>query len=158
MTVILYTRRNVGMIALSWFVAKGYSVRVITDDINVKWLAYTLGQQIVSFDTMGGYDFFASVHGWKVVPKKHLKEGVSFNVHPCLGKYPGHDPIRKYIMNQDTEASVESHFMTNEVDKGEVIAQEFFTTPICETYADFYNEAFCSYYKILEATMEKLLK
>ena len=159
MTVVLATRRNVGMIALSWFVARGYDVKVITDDVNVKWLAYTLGQKFVTLETMGHWDYFFSVHWHKIIPMEYLKYGAAaVNVHPCLFRYKGTNPIKRYISNQDTEASVESHYMTEIPDDGEVIAQEFFTTPICDTYADFYNVAFPSYYKILDKTMEELLK
>lgn len=157
MKIVLATRRNVGMIALSWYVAKGYDVKVITDDVNVKWLAYTLGQKFTTLETMGEFDFFASVHWHKIIPKEYL-DSRFFNVHPVLFKYRGTNPIKKYIANQDTEASVESHYMTEIPDDGKIISQEFFETPICETYSDFYNVAFPHYYKILEKTMEVLLK
>lgn len=157
MTIILYTRRNVGMYALSYLVAKEYSVKVISDDANVLWLAGTLGCKIVDFDTMGEYDLFICVHGDKIIDKKYLKPGFMINVHPCLNRYPGVNPIKKYIRNKDTEATVESQWLIEDVDAGVVIHREEFNTPPITSYEGFYNIAMPYYWKVLDGTMSKIL-
>lgn len=154
MTIVLYSRRNVGIIALSYLVAKGHTVKVISDDENVLWLAGTLGCEVVDIKTMGEFDLFICVHGNKVIDKKYLVTGKFVNVHPCLYKYRGANPIKRYIIGQDTEASVESQYMIEEVDAGEVICQEKFTTPICTRYETFYNIALPYYYKVLDRTLD----
>ncbi len=155
MTIILYCRRNVGLIALSYFVAKGHTVRVMTDDDNVKWLARSLGCPMVEgVNAMGRFDFLFCVHGNKILETKYLAEKKTINIHPCLFKYPGHNPIKRYIENGDTLGSVESQYMIEEVDAGPVIHQEMFSTPVCHNYADFYNVALPFYYKVLDKTME----
>lgn len=157
-TIILYTRRNVGLIALSYLVAKGHMVRVLTDDQQVKWLAKKLNCGVISgFDQMGDYDLFLSVHGWKIVPDKYLNEGKAVNVHPCLFKFKGHDPIARYIANGETLASVGAHQMTSVVDEGELVYEEFFDTPVCKNYADFYNVAFYHYFTVIDKILEQVL-
>lgn len=157
MTIILYCRRNVGMIALSYLKAKGYVVKVITDDTNIMWLAESLGCELVSLDTMGEFDLFICVHGNKIIDKKYLQYGKMINVHPCLAKYPGHNPIFKYIQNGDRKATVESQYLIEQVDAGEVIHQEHFDTTICLSYGEFYNQAFSYYWKVLDRTLKKIM-
>lgn len=156
--IVLFCRRNVGLIALSYLVAKDYTVKVISDDENVLWLAKELNCEVVTLDTMGEFDFFICVHGNKILPKEILQDGKFINIHPCLGLYKGHNPIKKYIYNMDTKATIESQYMIEEVDAGGVIHKENFTTPVCDDYADFYNVAFQYYFRCLDATLKILNK
>lgn len=155
MTVALLTRRNVGMIALSYLKAKGYIVKLISDDENVLWLANNLDCEIVTIETVGEYDLLLSVHWNKIIPKKYLK-GVCVNIHPCLSLYRGKNPIQKYIDNQDEFASLESHIMVEEADAGEVIHGDLFETGVVTDFANFYNVAFFYYYKTISSTLHKL--
>jgi methionyl-tRNA formyltransferase len=153
-TIVLLTRRNVGMYCLSYLVAKGYKVKLITDDNDVLWLGGRLGVEFVTLETMGDLDYMLSVHWHKIIPNEFLKEGRSINIHPCLFKYKGTNPIKRYISNGDTLGSVESHYMIEEVDAGEVIHREMFQTPKIESYAEFYNLALPYYFKCLAYTLE----
>ena len=156
-TIILYTRRNVGLIALSYLVARGHTVRVISDDENVLWLAKELACEVVSLDTMGEFDFFICVHGNRIIDKKYLAAGKFINIHPCLYKYRGHNPIKRYILNEDNHGTVESQYMIEEVDAGDVIHKEDFFTGKCSSFADFYNVALPYYFKCLDATLNKII-
>jgi methionyl-tRNA formyltransferase len=156
-TVVLYTRRNVGLVALSLLVAKGYKVKVISDDDHVLWMAEEFGCKIAEdFDTMGEFDIFLSVHGWRIVPMKYLKEKIAINVHPCLSKYKGKNPIERYISNEDVVGSVESHIMEAKPDEGKVIHSDYFPTGVCRTYQDFYNFAMPFYFHCILMTFNKL--
>jgi len=155
-TIVLYARRNTGLCALSYLVASGHTVKVISDDENILWMADKLGCEIVTFDTMGEFGLFICVHGNKVLDKKYLVPGRMVNIHPCLGQYPGHNPIKKYIENKNTIGTVESQYLIEEVDAGEVIHTENFITKPCNTFADFYNVALPKYFVVLEATLRKL--
>ena len=157
MRIILYSRRNVGLYCLSHLVALGHEVSVITDDLRVMWLAERYGCPIVSIDTMGGYELFLCIHGHKILPPKYLKDGCMVNIHPCLYKYKGHNPIKRYILGKDTEATVEAQWMIEEVDAGDVIHREDFITPICTNYADFYNVALPYYYRCLDETLNRFI-
>lgn len=158
MTIVLYTRRNVGLIALSYLVAKGHTIKVISDDENVLWLAGTLGCEVVDIETMGEFDIFVCLHGNKIIDKKYLVTGKFINIHPCLYKYKGHNPIKRYILNEDNHGTVESQYMIEEADAGEVIHKEDFFTGKCSNFADFYNVALPYYYKCLDATLKKIIE
>lgn len=155
-TIILYGRRNVATLCLSYLVARNYNVKVVSDDGNVIWLAEKLGCDIRTIGNKGFFDLLLCVHGTHIFSKDELKHGVHVNIHPTLEKYRGNNPIKKYIENKDFEGSVSSHYMVEEVDRGDVIHQEFFETPICNSYADFYNIAYPFYLKTIEQTLYKL--
>lgn len=156
-TVVLLTRRNVGLCALSYLVAQGLVVKVISDDENVLWMADALGCEIVTLETMDDYDLLLSVHWHKIIPVKYLN-GICVNVHPCLENgYKGKNPVLRYIQNKNTDGSVSSHYMTEIVDEGEVIHTENFITGMVETYQQFYDAAVPSYFKLLDRTLKIVL-
>lgn len=157
-TVVLFGRRNTGLLALSVLVAKGYVVKVVSDDENILWLAKELNCEVVNIDAMGNFDIVLSVHWDKIIPTEYFQNKPACNIHPLLFKYKGKNPVQKYIENKDTLASVESHYMENIVDEGEVIHQEFFYTPECKSYADFYNIALPFYFKSLSTTLDKITR
>lgn len=156
MKIVFYGRRNMGMNVLTYLVAKGHEVKVISDDV-VAELAVMLGCPVVNFETMGEFDLFICCHGNKIIDKKYLNDKF-INIHPCLYKYKGHNPVKRFIENKDESGSVESQWMVEEVDAGEVIHQEFFETPKITTYAEFYNIATPYYYRCIDKTLEKLSK
>jgi len=154
--IVFYGRRNTGMYILAFLVAKGYEVKVISDDANVLYVANSLGLDVVNLETMGDFDLFICCHGIKIIDSKYLIPGKFINVHPCLYKYKGHNPIKRYIENKDRRGSVESHFMMEEVDSGEVIHSEYFETPVITTFAEYYNIALPYYFKCIERTLNVL--
>jgi len=158
-TVVLFTRRNVGLIALSYLKAKGYIVKVVSDDENVLWMAKELDCEIVTMETMGDYDAIISVHWHKIIPKEYLN-GVCVNVHPLLhlgDRYKGHNPVRKFIESNETVGGVSAHYMTEIIDEGEIIATETFLTGKINDYASFYNIALPFYFKLLDRTLNIVL-
>ena len=156
--IILYGNRNTGILVLNYLLAKGYSVKVITEDDDVEDICSILGIKIVTFETMGKFDLFICCHGRKIISDKYLSMGKFINIHPCLYKYRGNNPIRKYIDNKDTHATVEVQHMIKEVDAGEVIGRINFETPVIETYAEFYNIAYRYYIKCLDYSLKTISK
>ena len=157
MKVVLFTRRNVGMYCLSYLVALGHEVSLVSDDKNVLWLGERLGCKTTTMEEIEDYGLLVSIHWHKIIPEMYLKQNQAINIHPCLYLYPGKNPISQYIENKDKKGSVESHYMIKEVDAGEVIHQEFFPTPICNDFASFYNIALPFYFKNLDATLNKII-
>ena len=157
-TIILYCRRQTGVAALLYLVAKGYRVFVISDDENVIGLARELGVGLTTLEVVPHltFDLFLCVHGNKLIPKEYLVEGKFVNVHPCLYKYKGHNPIKRYILGMDTDATVEAHFMTDVIDDGQVIYGVKFETPVCKTYAEFYNVALKYYFTVIKNVLIEL--
>lgn len=156
MTIVLYANRNVGLLVLSYLRAMGHIVYVIHDgDQQMEDLCNMLGVEVVTLETMPPHDLLLCCHGRKIIPKEYLT-GLCVNIHPCLFKYKGHNPVKRYIANKDTLGSVESHYLTEVVDGGDVIHQEFFeTTPITD-FANFYNIATPYYYMCVNETLAKL--
>lgn len=155
-TILLYCRRNVGLIAVPYFVSKGFRVKLITDDVNVFNLGIDLRCEIVTMEDTGDWDWLFSVHWNKIIPDKYLKPNKGVNFHPLLHKYLGANPVKRYIENKDTMASIGSHIMTNEVDKGTKVDMIMFETGATNSYADFYNLALPYYLKSFRRTLEKL--
>lgn len=120
-------------------------------------MAGSLDVEIVDFDTMGEFDIFLCVHGNKVIDKKYLTKGKMFNVHPCLYKYKGHNPIKRYILNEDEEGTVEVQYLIEEVDGGDVIHREVFHTGRVKDYASFYNIALPFYFKAIDRALKIVL-
>jgi methionyl-tRNA formyltransferase len=159
MKIILLTRRNVGLIALSWLVAKGYDVYVISDDEDVLNLAESFGVEAITMAGVGDGDVLLSVHWHKIISKEYLKNRLAINVHPLLSlgdRYKGHNPVRKYIESNETIATIDSHFMTEDVDDGEIIESVCFVTGKVSSYAEFYNLALSKYCYLLYRTFQKL--
>lgn len=159
-TIILYGKRNTGFNALMYLAAKKYNVKVADEsDVIVKSLAHDLGCSIVGTDLelmTGQFDLFLCVHGTRIIEDEYLKNGVFVNIHPCLDKYKGANPIRRYLKNNDELGSVSSHYMTPIIDGGEVIHTEEFATGRISTFQEFYDAAMPFYWLTIKKTLEKL--
>lgn len=161
MTILLYTRRNVGLCALSYLISLGYEVVVMTDDENLKWMAGRYNCKVIDngdWKGMGDFDFLLSVHGNKIIPKKYLKERKCVNVHPTLFLYKGTNPIKKFIANKDKVGSVAAHYMTEIPDEGEVICEHKFEVPPITTHAEYYQFSLPMYYKVIDDVLNVLSK
>lgn len=160
MNITLYTRHQVGLYSLSHLILLGHDVEVMTDDVHLHWLAAQYGCKILDNGDWGGIgrcDLFLSIHGDKIVPMQYLSDKIAVNIHPCLDKYPGRDPISRYIKNREFFGSISSHYMTAIPDKGEVIyTSEKFFTGECRSYADFYNAAIPFYYRVISETLKRI--
>ncbi len=86
-------------------------------------------------------DLLVSVHSREIVPEKLLKlpRLGGINVHPCLYRYKGADPIERLLKDGTTRASVGVHRMTERVDEGEVLTQEFVDVTGKKTEDEVYN-------------------
>lgn len=155
-TIVFYGRTQVGSVVLSYLVARGYTVKVIPEDEIVNSLCEYYGLEVVTLKTMGDFDLFVCCHGEKIIDEEYLQEGKFINMHSCLWKYKGKDPVSRYIENKDTEASIESHYMTKEVDAGEVISRVLFKTPIVKTHGEYFNLALPYYYRCIDETLSTI--
>lgn len=155
MRIVFYGRTQVGSVVLSYLVAKGHEVKIIPEDEIIKSLGNMYGLEEVTFKTMEPFDVFVSCHGEKFVPNTDRRY---INMHSCLWKYKGKDPISRYIANKDTDASIESHFMTDKFDEGEVINRQLFKTPVVKTHGEYFNLALPHYYKCIDETLKRFNK
>lgn len=99
-------------------------------------------------------NLLVSVHGREIVPAELLKIPPlgGINVHPCLYKYKGSNPVERLLKDGNAKASVGVHYMVDEVDTGKVITELFVDVTGKHTVDEVYN-ALYPYYMlaILEA-------
>jgi len=105
------------------------------DDITRK-LAVSLGLNCYNFTLAPKDDFLLCVHGRDIV--KDIPE-VAINIHPCLYKFKGKDPIGQLLASGERMASVGAHRMTSKIDEGEVLAEEFIDIGDSKTRTEVYN-------------------
>ncbi len=153
--VIFYGGRQAGIIALLTLLSKGYSPRVIAEDALIKDLASNFDLEEITLDEIDDFDLFVCCHGRKIIPKKILDMGLCINLHPCLYKYKGADPIKRLLVDGNKKASVGCHIMTENIDEGQVICEDFKKiegTSIVEVY----NELYPLYSQVLLKSLEKI--
>jgi methionyl-tRNA formyltransferase len=153
MKIVFYGARYMGQIILIYLAAEGHEIRVIPEDQDILAVCNYLSLPVVTLDSIKPFDLFVCCHGKRIIPSRYLEDEKFINMHPMLFKYRGRDPIKRYIANGDKWASIESHWMTEEVDAGEVINQQFFETPPVRTYGEFYNLAIPHYLRCIHETM-----
>ncbi|MBI2659647.1 hypothetical protein HYX07_00620 [Candidatus Woesearchaeota archaeon] len=156
--IVFYGRTQVGLIALLYLLAKEKKISVIPEDNIIKNAIKIFDLEETSFDNLKDFDLFICCHGRKILPESMLIKNKFINIHPCLFKYKGHDPIKRYMHNKDTKASVESHYMEKEVDCGEIIESLFFETPVVNSYEQFYMIALPYYLDCISKTLDKVEK
>jgi len=156
--IIFYGRTQAGLVVLLYLVAQKKNVMVIPEDDIIKKAAAIFKLKTTTLENLNNetFDLFVCCHGRKIIPETSLKKGKFINIHPCLSRYKGHNPIARYMENKDTSASVESHYMVKEVDQGEVIASVFFSTPVIKSYAEFYNLAIPRYLECIDKALCKI--
>ena len=131
LNVFFIGARQAGCMGLLTLIADGYNIiGVVPYDESVKRIAeeflintFKSIKDDVAIERVKKSDIIVSVHGREVVSTKILEMVPlgGINVHPCLYKYKGADPINRMLSDGETHASVGVHFMTDKVDDGPVI-------------------------------------
>ncbi|MGB8707614.1 MAG: formyltransferase family protein [Dehalococcoidia bacterium] len=141
--------KQVGCIGLLTLAAAGCRIQgVIAYDSAVLNLATMLHMPTFSSikqseveNLLSQSDLLVSVHGREIVPKKLLELPClgSINVHPCLYRYKGANPIGRLLQDGCTRASVGVHRMTENIDEGEVLVEEFMDITGRKSVEEVYN-------------------
>ena len=155
---------HVGTLCLLASVAHGYRPQaVIPADFGVERTARELGLVVLP-DTRALLRWqpngvFLSVHLVEIVKPDllglfdHL-----INLHPCLPKYPGLDPIQRWLAAGETEANVSAHRMEKQVDAGEITdveRVEIADSPV--TPAEVYLRLYPLYVSVALRTLRRFL-
>lgn len=151
MNVIFLGGRQAGLIGLLTLKAMDCPIiSAVCYDDNLKSAAGKLG--IVSYGSIREVpswtaDIVVSVHGREIVPKEifSIPRHGAINVHPCLYKYPGKNPVKRMLKDHETLASVGIHRMTTELDEGEVIKELFVDVTGKNTVDAIYNALYPVY-------------
>ncbi len=170
MKIIFYGGKQAGAICLLTILARYDEVLcVIPQDEIVESIAKELNLNIYRTNTINseesekyfrdlGTDLLVCVHGRQIIKSNILsipKKGC-INVHPCLYKYKGANPIERLLADKETKASVGVHFMTEKVDAGEVIEEVFEDVGGCTTIVEVYNDLYPIYPIALNRALNKL--
>jgi len=144
------------MVVLLYLLSKKeHQIKVIPQDTIVENIARYNNLEIISLDEVKKEEFnlLITCHGRKKLSDEILHKGPCINLHPCLFKYKGADPIGRYMLNKDTYASVGCHFMTEKIDDGEFLCEIFFDTPVITSYDEFYNLSYPFYVECIHAAL-----
>lgn len=167
MKIVYYAGRQAGVVGLLTLKALGHEVVcVIPVDEPVESVALSLGLNVqkpanINLDTFVDYltglgaDLFVCCHGRKIIKALMLNRFKAINVHPCLFKYKGADPITRVLADGEKNISVAVHWMTEEVDRGETIV-ELFKERENDTVMGVYNELYPLYVRSLIEALEIL--
>lgn len=101
-------------------------------------------------------DMLLSVHGREVVKPEifNLPRFKAVNVHPYLYKYKGANPVDRAFKDGEFHASVGAHMMTEEVDGGVVLTEEFRDVDGASTVSEIYNSIYPLYIQVVSKTLD----
>lgn len=107
-------------------------------------------------------DLLISVHSREIIPVEllNIPRLGGINVHPCLLKYKGKDPIQRFLQGNETQASVGVHRMTEDVDMGETLFEMFVDIDRQKVMqvVDVYNILYPLYSIVLLKTIDLLVE
>ena len=103
-------------------------------------------------------DLLICVHGKEIIPKALIESPKigSINVHPCLYKYKGSNPIERLLKDGEKRASVGVHWITERVDSGKVICEHFVDINECKTVEEVYNILYPFYALVLSKAIDEI--
>ena len=154
-SVVFLGGKQAGCIGLLIVLATGCLIRgVVAYDSDVETLAAELGLARFASITqpemerlLSASDLLVSVHCREIVPEKllALPRSGAINVHPCLYRYKGARPVERLLRDGCTRASVGVHRMTERVDEGELLVEEFVDVTWRKTVDEVYNALYPFY-------------
>lgn len=135
LNIIYLGGKQAGVISLLSSIAYGHSVKAVVTvsdmlkrvSLKLKIPVFHSVKQNEIAELLPNVDLLISVHSREIIPNSIL-EAVrlgGINIHPCLYKYKGKDPIGRFIKDGETKASVGIHKMTEQVDCGETLLELF---------------------------------
>jgi len=114
------------------------------------------GHEIV--DNINGCDILLCVHGRKIIPRNifSLPKIASINIHPYLYAYKGADPIGRAIYAKNWKASVGCHHISEDVDNGKLIYEQYCDVIPSDNRADIYNQLYPIYSDVIIKSLNML--
>ena len=168
LTITFMGGRQAGAIGLLTLLAAKCEIAcVVAYDKVVSDLAHSFGIPTVEsiktkkfIDALNSSDLLVCVHGREIVPSSILKMPRlgSINVHPCLYKYKGADPIGRLLKKKNSMASVGIHYMTDVIDGGKVIAENYIRVDGLTTTEAVYNALYPVYASVLLEVIKRFEK
>ena len=152
--IVFMGGNQVGIIGFLSLMAKGYDIAaMVAYSQDLAKIARTFS--VPCYETIKDENFkkaaknaglLVSVHGREIVNAEMLAMcGRAINVHPYLYKYKGANPVGRALAERNFNASVGVHNMTENLDEGEVIVEEFVDVSGASTVNEIYEKLY-SYY------------
>ena len=96
-------------------------------------------------------DLLLCCHARSILPEQIVDNFPCLNLHPSLYRYKGADPLGKMIEENNTLASVASHWMMAEVDAGPMVVEKYKVIPNLATlsHADIYRLLYPLYLQVM---------
>ena len=159
LSVVVMAGRQAGCIGLLAVMAAGHEVMhlVAYDDV-VRELAKRLSLPVSASifepavaQQLARADLLVSVHGREIVPDAllQLPKLGGLNAHPCLSRYPGARPIERLLADGGTTASVGVHWMTERIDSGTILVEEYVDVAGLTRVEDIYHALYPTYVVVL---------
>lgn len=103
-------------------------------------------------------DILLSVHGREIVRKGliELPRYGAVNLHPYLYKYKGANPVERALKDREFKASVGAHLMSERVDEGKVLVEEFVDVTGSKSVEEVYNKLYPHYCSVTLKVLEKI--
>lgn len=165
--VLFLGGKQAGCIGLLTLLAAGCKIQgVVAYDNAVENLAgllylptFSSVKQPVVEELLSEADLLVSVHGREIVPTRllELPHFGGINVHPCLYRYKGANPVDRLLQDGCTRASVGVHRMAEIVDEGEVLTEEFVDVAGRQTVEEVYNVLYPFYASALLKALQILV-
>ncbi len=167
MKIIFYGGRQAGVTSLLTIAALGHEiVCVIPVDEPVEIVAENIKLNVqkpknINLNKFVDYlntleaDLLVCCHGREIIKERLLNKYKAINLHPCLYKYKGADPIGRMLADKNKKASVAAHWITDQVDRGEMIIENFKEIK-SDNVIGVYNELYHLYSKSLTEALEKI--
>ncbi len=105
-------------------------------------------------------DLLVSVHGREIVRREllMLPRFGGVNVHPYLYRYKGADPVGRALRDKNYKASVGVHVMTEKVDSGRVLVEEFENIKGVKSPDEAFNRLYSHYASALIIALGKIAR
>lgn len=165
--LVFYGGRQAGVVGLlTCLAAQTTVVSVVPVDDPVREVAQAFGLPVFAPPSLNRAesqahlaslvpDLLVCVHGRQILkpPILRIPRMGCINVHPCLSMYKGADPIGRLLADGGRRASVGVHWMTEEVDQGPVIVEQFIDLGRCTTPGEVYNQLYPVYATALQVAL-----
>lgn len=171
MKILFYGAKPAGATVLQKLVELGHEIVVVPDktDSDVGPVAKELSLQVLEHESLNspefvekaksmGLDLIVCCHGREILGSEIL--GVpskgAINLHPCLYKFPGARPIKRFLESGEKKASVAAHFMEEKVDSGSVICELFIDIGDAKSEEQVYKLLYPLYADCVEQALRKI--
>jgi methionyl-tRNA formyltransferase len=101
-------------------------------------------------------DLLLCVHGREIVASEllSLPRLAAVNVHPYLYKYKGASPVLRALQEKEFRGSVGAHLMTEKVDGGKVLFEEFIDVGSADSVEEIYNRLYPAYGRVVSRIIQ----